>query len=366
MILFLDHIDWISKENETFVENFLKNLLEKSHKNTKMWFGTRNWYSDKIEDIILKFDTNFDSKYKLVPLYCQDRDNFTTKIVNSFSMTSSQVNSTIQNITENLKLLEIWRSSKKIIIDNIYLLKVIASHAANATLHNQKSSNFYQIMFEFIRKSEDFYNLAGNADRDLVSKSLALHILKNDVGFSDALENVSISLLIDRFASDNYNYRLPRSNSNIMTYSNRVILEKLNSGFLKIENDNLEFLNMIYLEYYVARYMADEFWMKITESTNFNSKSFKNKIYFFLNIYKDRMYRFPVIKRFFNDFVENIQKSSDRVTFDNNFPDVFKDIYVEFSNNTNIELREAMILLFRCRDGDQDCQDWSEKFHFLL
>lgn len=340
VILFIDHIDTLFIKNETFAENFLKILLQNSHKNTKLWFGTRTLYSNKIKEIIKVYDENFQSIYKLLPLYCHDREKYLSNILKATVLDGEQVNLTLKRIKNTLEHLEIWRNNRKPHIDNIYLLKIVANHTADAVLNNETSMNFYWTLNEYIKKAEGFntsYKEPPDANRDIFAKSIALHKLKNvEVIF----DKVNMNVLIDDFANENYIYHAPNASIDISTISLKVINEKLESGFFKKENGNLEFLSLIYFEYFVARYIADDFWNQIPKADADNDV-FKNKIILLLSIFKDLGHNFPVIGRCVKDYAK-----MKRIDFKQTFKHVFRETYKKFLNGTNLEVGKEMIELF--------------------
>ncbi|KAL7013457.1 hypothetical protein ACKWTF_015406 [Chironomus riparius] len=347
VILFIDHIDKLFIKNEEFAERFLKVLIEKSHDNAELWFGTRSWYSNKIEEIIKNFDSGFTSKYKLLPLYCQDRDDYLLKILRTTTLNLSQINSTLSRINEILEPLEGWRNMKTTKIDNIYILKVIANHTAMPMLKNESSINIYEILDGYIRKTADFNTSATNADRDLFGKSVMLHILKFDTGYR--LKDVNMSILIDDYSNDHKYYNLPKSNVDILSIADGVIDKQLELGIFKKNYKKIDFLSPIYFEYFVARYIYDEFWMKIKYADE--EIVFENKVNLFLSIFWDLKVNFPVVKRCIKDFVKNDGKT---VKFNKNFKKIFEKLFVKFTSNTNIQVGESMMELF---EDDSDMQN---------
>jgi hypothetical protein len=204
------------------------------------------------------------------------------------------------------------------------------------------------ILGEFIRKAEDFNKLTKNSDRDLFGKTIALHIIKRD--YNKALKDVNMSELIDRFILYK-DYDLPDSTVDISKITDKYITDKLYTGFLKKENDILKFLSPIYFEYFVAKYIADEFWITIPQIDD----TFKYKVNLLLSIFEDIDVNFPVVIRCIKDFVKKNQEDLKRkVSYKEPFRTSFKNLFEIFINDTNISIRNDMIELFADDSNMQD------------
>lgn len=366
VILFIDHIDHIFTGNETFADNFLKVLFDMSNNKTEIWIGSRNWFGERIENIIIQVDRKYGGRFKLLPLHCEDRDEFFSQTYAEYTSSENEISLLRDRMKDVLSFTEIWRNWWKIKIDNICLLKIMISHTLESVRNNEKDVNFYDILKDYMEeimklKSNDKQHIKvnSNADDEILS-TVALRYVQ--LNYSRSLRLVNLTKLIDfQLLSINQDRKIPfmpyGENGAPWNLKDEKILYELKRGVLKVENGKISFLHLINFEYYLANYVQNKIWhvnhrYTIDEIT-------EEKLLLLFNIFKDLNNQFPIVQRCIIDKVKVIQANQNyRRIYGTEFKKTFKMLYDGFLNNTNIDVGEYLIKVF---DDDKEMKEIIEE-----
>jgi len=357
--LFIDHIDNIFMDNDKFAENFLNVLFEMSNNKSELWIASRNWFGGRIEKIIQNYDKDFGGRLKLLPLHCEDRDEFLIKTYNERHLTSSEVDLVRNRINEVFKLTDKWRNWKKTYVDNICLLKIMINHTIESVRENEINVNFYDILRDYMnemkahKKGPEAYSEA--ADPTLIS--VALRYV--ELNYNSSLKAVNLTKLIDdQIHSINYdtngNFTVYGQNGSSWDLTNSKILHEVERGVLKVDiNQNISFLHLINFEYYVANYIRNKMWHR-----NFwrpQDPIFDDKLLLLFNIFKDLNTEFPIVQRCIVDAVNVIQgNEAYKRNYDEMFKMKFTRLYDDFINGTNAHVGLDLVKVF---DDDEEMKE---------
>ncbi|XP_070503128.1 uncharacterized protein [Chironomus tepperi] len=363
IIAFMDHIDWIFQKNETVAEQFLQNVLKKSHNNSEFWFATRNYFGEKIEQILNKSRTSPIVRHKLVPIYCEDRDNFIEKSINDKNLTSNEVENVKLRLGEIFNITNRWRNWEQVQLDNICLIAIILNQTIESVQSNSTHINYYNIFEAYTMKILSFMSDLSEEEvkviRDATDKTLMVVALRYvDVTYNSSLKDVNMTSLINGELQyinykGNLDFTIYGQNGSLWDIKSPKMQHEIKRGILKVENDKIEFLHKINLEYYIAKYIRDEMWFKPTWGPR--QYLFKDKMLFLFNIFKDINTQFPTVQKCIIDAVKSAQSHEmHRISYDEDFKEFYKELYLNFTTGTNIQVYEYLKDVF---DDDEDMKD---------
>ncbi|KAL7013452.1 hypothetical protein ACKWTF_015405 [Chironomus riparius] len=359
--LFIDHIDYIFMENEQVAESFLNALFGMSNNKSEIWITSRNWFGERIEKIIQTYDNSFVGRHKLLPLYCEDRDEFLTKSFEERRLTPNEVKLVSTRMYEIFNLTDTWRNWQFNTVDNICLITIIINHTIESIQANETDVNFYEVLEAYkdkilaLKSNEPAGIYSDSPDAALTTVALRFVDLK----YSDNFKGVDMKLLInDQLASINFLkktniFNVYGQNGSSWDLTDKRIAYELKRGVLKVIDGNISFLHLINLEYYVANYIKNKMWYK--DYWNHDGNTFDQKLLLLFNIFKDPQTQFPIVQRCIIETVKDIQADKFyKRNYDENFKRKFIELYDDFINGTNIDVGEHLSKVF---DDDEEMKE---------